>query len=176
MPFKLVGGGSDVNKLGTDRLKVDPRFLSFDYKMTYSIFKKPYWLPTRVYDDGEKTYIEMNETVLHMASPVLMNHRNERINYFVDGNLIVINELIEKVTLRIGKQKVTVKKRNYVEPKVKDVTKKVEEDEKIMQQYSGIHMPINKQKAVEESNEKAASNGENIIIVQPPAQTNGGNQ
>lgn len=176
MPFKLVGGSSDVNKLGTDRLKVDPRFLSFDYKMTYSIFKKPYWLPTRVYDDGEKTYIEMNETVLHMASPVLMNHRNERINYFVDGNLIVINELIEKVTLRIGKQKVTVKKRNYVEPKVKDVTKKVEEDEKIIQQYSGIHMPINKQKAVEESNEKAESNGENIIIVQPPAQTNGGNQ
>ena len=109
MPFKITGdyaesitGAGKVNRLTNEQLKVDPRFLSFDYKMTYSIFKKPYWLPYRIYDDGEKTYITMNETVLHMTSPILMNKRNERINYWVDKNLIVINELIEKVTLRIG--------------------------------------------------------------------------
>lgn len=96
---------------------IDPRLLSFDYKMSYSIFRKPLWLPRRVYDDGRRTYIQMDEKVLHTQSPVLFNHRNERINYRVEKNLIVIDELIEKVTLRRGKEKVTVKKKNYVEPK-----------------------------------------------------------
>lgn len=97
---------------------IDPRFLSFDYKMSYSIFKKPIWLPRRVYDDGRRTYIQMDEKVLHTQNPVLFNNRNERINYRVEKNLIVIDELIEKVTLRRGKEKVTVKKKNYVEPKI----------------------------------------------------------
>lgn len=106
---------------------VDPKFLSFDYKMTYSIFRKPVWLPTRIYDDGRRTYIQMDETVLHTQSPVLFNHKDERINYRVDKNLIIIDELIEKVTLRRGKEKVTVKKKNYVEPK--PVRETVEEPE-----------------------------------------------
>ena len=96
---------------------VNPQFLSFDYKMSYSIFRKPLWLPRRVYDDGRRTYIQMDEKVLHTQSPVLFNHRNERINYRVEKNLIVIDELIEKVTLRRGKEKVTIKKKNYVESK-----------------------------------------------------------
>ncbi len=171
LPFKLSGMNSDVNKMTSEKLKVDPRFLSFDYKMTYSIFKKPYWLPTKVYDDGEKTYIEMNRTVLHMTSPVLMNHRNERINYWTDDNLIVINELIEKVTLRLGKQKVTIRKKNYVEPKVKDVTEKAAKDAEITEKYQGLHQPIEKQKAVE--NSEPSTTGTNVIIVQPQNQSSG---
>ena len=97
--------------------------------MSYSVFKKPYWLPTRVYDDGKKTYIVMDETVLHMTSPVLFNKRNERINYSVNKNLIVINELIEKVTLRVGKEKVTIKKKYYKEPKEVKVEEPAEEIE-----------------------------------------------
>lgn len=103
---------------------IDPRFLSFDYKMSYSIFRKPLWLPRRVYDDGRRTYIQMDEKVLHTQSPVLFNHRNERINYRVEKNLIVIDELIEKVTLRRGKEKVTVKKKNYVESKAAEESEK----------------------------------------------------
>ena len=44
-----------MNRLSKEMVGVDPRFLSFDYKMTYSIFRKPYWLPVRVYDDGHST-------------------------------------------------------------------------------------------------------------------------
>ena len=118
MPFTIkTDAMEEINKLSKETTGVDPAFLSFDYKMSYSVFKKPYWLPTRVYDDGKHTYITMNETVLHMTSPVLFNERNERINYSVNKNLIVINELIEKVTLRVGKEKVTIKKKNYKEPK-----------------------------------------------------------
>lgn len=118
MPFTIkTDAMEEINNLSKETTSVNPAYLSFDYKMSYSVFKKPYWLPTRVYDDGKHTYITMNETVLHMTSPVLFNNRNERINYSVNKNLIVINELIEKVTLRVGKEKVTIKKKNYKEPK-----------------------------------------------------------
>jgi type IV secretion system protein VirB9 len=117
MPFNIKSGKlnafSGANNLSRDIALVDPAFLSFDYRMTYSIFKKPIWLPSRIYDDGRKTYIELDEQMLNMESPVLFNHRNERINYRVHKNLIIIDELIEKVTLRRGREKVTVYKKRY---------------------------------------------------------------
>jgi type IV secretion system protein VirB9 len=105
-----------LNSFRQDTDLVSPEFLSFDYKMTYSIFKKPLWLPKRVYDDGRKTYIVLDERMLHAESPVLFNHRNRRINYRVHKNLMVIDELIEKVTLRRGKEKITIIKKNYRTP------------------------------------------------------------
>lgn len=141
MPFTIKTDAMEaVNKLSKETTGVDPAFLSFDYKMSYSPFKKPYWLPVRVYDDGKHTYITMNETVLHMTSPVLFNKNNERINYSVNKNLIVINELIEKVTLRVGKEKVTIKKKNYKEPK----EVKVEELEVIELEEDPVLPPPNK--------------------------------
>jgi type IV secretion system protein VirB9 len=120
MPFTVkssrLNPAQGVNNLTHDTALVDPAFLSFDYRMTYSIFKKPIWLPSRIYDDGRKTYVELNEQVLNMESPVLFNHRNERINYRVHKNLMVIDELIEKVTLRRGKEKVTIYKKRYKKP------------------------------------------------------------
>jgi type IV secretion system protein VirB9 len=114
MPFHIKSDRLNAgNSLDRDLALVDPAFLSFDYRMTYSIFKKPAWLPVRIYDDGRKTYIELNERMLHAESPVLFNRRNERINYRVHKNLIVIDELIEQVTLRRGKEKVTVYKKRY---------------------------------------------------------------
>jgi type IV secretion system protein VirB9 len=114
MPFHIKSDRlNSGNSLDRNLALVDPALLSFDYRMTYSIFKKPVWLPLRIYDDGRKTYIELNERMLHTESPVLFNRRNERINYRVHKNLIVIDELIEKVTLRRGNEKVTVYKKRY---------------------------------------------------------------
>ena len=94
---------------------------SFDYKMRYSLYKKPIWLPTMVYDDGRRTYIRMNETVLNREAPVLFNKKNEVINYRVKGNTIIIDNLIEKVTLMRKNQKVVITKKKYKEPpKVKE--------------------------------------------------------
>jgi type IV secretion system protein VirB9 len=132
MPFSIKTDNASVNSTGTGRgplssspsnprapngvmesgLMVNPEYLSFDYKMTYNIFLKPRWLPKRIYDDGRKTYIECNEIMLNMESPVLFNHKNERINYRVSKNVMIIDELIEKVTLRVGLEKVTVVKKN----------------------------------------------------------------
>jgi type IV secretion system protein VirB9 len=114
MPYHVKTTATESpNRLEAQTTLVDPTFLSFDYKMTYSAFKKPIWLPKRVYDDGRKTYIELDEQMLNMASPVLFNKRNERINYRVQKNLIVIDELIEQATLRRGKEKVVVVKKRY---------------------------------------------------------------
>lgn len=119
MPFNLMAGklrgANGVGSLSQDSTGVDPMYLSFDYKMSYSIFKKPYWLPKRVYDDGRRTFIVMDETVLHMVTPVLFNKRNHMINYSVNKNIIVVPELIEKLTLRVGYQKVVIKKKSYRE-------------------------------------------------------------
>jgi type IV secretion system protein VirB9 len=118
MPFTLKTDAmreaqDRVNGVQTDLITVDPAMLSFDYRMTYSLFRKPLWLPQRVYDDGARTYIQLDERMLHAESPVMFNHRNERINYRVNKNLIVIDELIEKVTLRRGREKVAITKKNY---------------------------------------------------------------
>jgi type IV secretion system protein VirB9 len=122
MPFHVKTNAMEeaqnrINGIQTDVITVDPAMLSFDYRMTYSLFKKPLWLPQRVYDDGAKTYIQLDERILHSESPVMFNDRNERINYRVNKNLIVIDELIEKITFRRGREKVTITKKNYWPPK-----------------------------------------------------------
>jgi type IV secretion system protein VirB9 len=119
MPFtvKQAAGGKNSNSLSQSAALVDPAFLSFDYKMTYSLFRKPVWLPKRAYDDGRKTYIELDERTLHMESPVLFDGKSRRVNYRVWKNLIIIDELIEKVTLKRGREKVTVVKKTYRGPK-----------------------------------------------------------
>ena len=103
------GEGRDVinNYIRTS----NPELLSFDYILKYSNFKKPEFLPTRVYDDGQCTYIQVEDIVLQKKLPVLFNEKNEIVNYSVNGNIFVIPRLINKVTLRLGKEKVTVEKK-----------------------------------------------------------------
>lgn len=88
----------------------NPEFLSFDYKMKYG-FKKPEFLPQRVYDDGNKTYIVVDDIVLHKQLPLVFNERNEIVNYTVQKNVFIIPRLINKITLRLAKQKVIIEKK-----------------------------------------------------------------
>ena len=88
----------------------NPEFLSFDYKMKYG-FKKPEFLPQRVYDDGYKTYIVVDDIVLHKELPLIFNEKNEIVNYQVQKNVFIIPRLINKVTLRLGNQNVIIEKK-----------------------------------------------------------------
>lgn len=191
MPFTLKTDAmkESMNRLSKETVGVDPRYLSFDYRMKYSIFKKPYWLPVRVYDDGAKTYIVMNETVLHMTSPVLFNNKNERINYSVDKTLIIINELIEKVTMRVGKEKVTIIKKNYKEPEKTEVPEKAEPEVKLKDTnatsretklhsndiFVGAKLKAREEQKEREAQEKAAKE-EAILKAQIQAQSSSGGQ
>ena len=105
------GNGAKGVSIENDYITVTkPEFLSFDYKMKYG-FKKPEFLPQRVYDDGNKTYIVVDDIVLHKQLPLVFNERNEILNYSVQKNVFIIPRLINKITLRLGKQKVTVIKK-----------------------------------------------------------------
>jgi Type IV secretory pathway, VirB9 components len=96
----------------SDFIKIsNPEFLSFDYKIKYSMFKTPEFLPKRVYDDGQSTYIQVDDIVLHKKLPVLFNEKNEIENYSVKKNVFVVPRLINKLTLRLGKEKVTIEKK-----------------------------------------------------------------
>ncbi len=90
---------------------MNAEYLSFDYKIRHSITNKPAWTPVMVYDDGQKTYIVLDKKSLNMTIPTVFKKNREIVNKEVRKNIIVINELIEKVTLRNGKQKVTVIKK-----------------------------------------------------------------
>lgn len=99
-------------KIENDFLRTsNPELLSFDYTIKYSRFKKPEFLPTRIYDDGQCTYIQVQDIVLQKKLPVVFNEKNEIVNYSVHNNVFVIPRLINKVTLRLGKEKVQIKKR-----------------------------------------------------------------
>lgn len=89
----------------------NPQNISIDYKIKYSIFKAPEFLPKLVYDDGQMTYIQVDEIVLQKKLPLIFNEKNEIVNYSVDKNVFVIPRLINKVTLRLGKEKVIVEKK-----------------------------------------------------------------
>lgn len=89
----------------------NPEFLSFDYKIKYSRFKKPEFLPKRIYDDGKSTYIQVDDIVLQKKLPILFNEKNEIVNYSVHKNVFVVPRLINKLTLRLGKEKVIIEKK-----------------------------------------------------------------
>lgn len=99
----------------------NPEFLSFDYKMKYSMWRKPEFLPKRVYDDGASTYIQVDDIVLQKKLPVIFNEKNEIVNYSVKKNVFVIPRLINKVTLRLGKEKVEVTKKKTSSKKAAEI-------------------------------------------------------
>ncbi len=109
MPWTLFNENQNSISLGNTIEYVNPEFLSFNYKMSY--FKKPSWLPKNVYDDGKKTYIVLPEIVLQREYPVIFENEYDLVNYRVSGTVIIIDKLIEKITLRTDKEKVTIYKK-----------------------------------------------------------------
>ena len=87
------------------------QYCSVDYLIKYPAKKRPSWCPTMVYDDGKFTYIILDETTLHTSMPTAFIGKKQLVNTEIHKNIIVINQLIEKVTLVLGKQKVTVIKK-----------------------------------------------------------------
>jgi type IV secretion system protein VirB9 len=90
---------------------VDPRYLSFDYRIRFNLFKRPRWIPRRIYDDGKKTYLYFDPQILQMELPGIFENRNDIINYRVQENLIIIDKLIERVTVQYRKEAVTILKK-----------------------------------------------------------------
>jgi len=90
---------------------VDPRYLSFNYRITYGHFKKPKWLPELIFDDGSKTYITFPSDTLQREMPSVFENRKDILNYRVIGKLIVIDKLVQSLTVKIGRNEITITKR-----------------------------------------------------------------
>lgn len=94
---------------------VDRNMLSFNYTMTVPFkSRKVIWKPELVYDDGSHTYILLPEVCLQKEIPGVWEGNCEITNYEFHPeihNLIVINRLVEKVTLRVGKRTIVIKKK-----------------------------------------------------------------
>jgi type IV secretion system protein VirB9 len=90
---------------------VDPRFLSFNYRITYGWFRKPRWLPSLVYDDGRKTYIAFPLDISQGELPAVFEDRSDVVNYRVAGNIVIIDKLIEKITVKKEGREVIIEKK-----------------------------------------------------------------
>lgn len=119
LPYNLntsigsIAERSEAAKIDTVMEGVSPEFLSFDYTMSYLPHKEKrmYWLPKRVYDDGRKTYIALSDEVINKKLPGLFDQHSNVINYRVADNILIIDSLIDKVSLRLGRDKVTIEKK-----------------------------------------------------------------
>jgi len=100
-----------ASKDGDSSFFVDPRFVSFDYKITYGFFKKPKWLPSLAYDDGRKTYVTFPQSALTMELPTVFENRADIVNYHIWQNVMIIDKLIEKITVKLGDKIATVEKK-----------------------------------------------------------------
>lgn len=99
----------------------DPDEMSYNYKIRIPfLHKAPEWTPEKVYDDGTRTYFQLPKVVLQKEMPGIWEGKNEIANVQTDHNLLVVDKLIEKATLRLGKQKVTVVKKKGVPVNMKE--------------------------------------------------------
>lgn len=89
---------------------IDLRFLNDDYKMHIPL-SEPYWVPEKIYDDGQKTYILLPEIVLQREFPAAFENKNDIVNYRKSDSLIIIDKLIEKITLKLDNKTVTIWKK-----------------------------------------------------------------
>jgi type IV secretion system protein VirB9 len=79
----------------------DPTELNFNYK----IQGKSAWRPSRVFDDGVKTYIEMPDAMRSTEAPVFMTVRNKKqqiVNYRVHGKFYIVDRIFDKGHLISG--------------------------------------------------------------------------
>jgi type IV secretion system protein VirB9 len=115
MPYAVAGAPAGGNAApggeADPAILADPRFLSFDYRITYPLFRKPRWTPELVYDDGKKTYVTFPGGTLQGELPAVFENRADVVNYRVIRDIIVIDRLVEALTVRIGNQSVIVRKR-----------------------------------------------------------------
>lgn len=80
--------------------------LNFRYRIDPRDRRPPAWTPVRVFDDGQKTYIEFPADLSTRPAPPLFllgeKDRAELVNYRQSGVYYVVDRLLERAELRLG--------------------------------------------------------------------------
>lgn len=84
--------------------------LSFNYEIKSMSKTSPTWMPIAVFDNGQFTYIILDKRCLNMEMPAVFENTKDVLNKNVKKNVIVINKLTKKLTLKLGSERVTVRK------------------------------------------------------------------
>jgi len=84
--------------------------INYSYYMKYKNGKLA-WLPKMVYDDGEKIYIVFDATIKYYTFPACYAGDKSIINYRVDQNVIIIDNLYDSILLKLEKDEIYIYKK-----------------------------------------------------------------
>ena len=106
----------------TSMLSKNINNLDFDY----NIKGNSSWKPTRVYNDGIKTYIQMPKNMLFNEAPIFMvldkNDNNQLVNYRLKESNYIVDKLFHKGMLIIGvgdeQEKIIIEKKGSSESNI----------------------------------------------------------
>jgi type IV secretion system protein TrbG len=84
---------------------------------SYSVSGRATWRPTRVYSDGQKTYIQFPRSISGQDAPVLFvvsGGQNRIVNYRMKNDMMVVDYHVDRAVLVSGvgwrKQKITIRR------------------------------------------------------------------
>lgn len=107
---KMYSQGGTLNSTSFSGNGLSLNKLDFDYKANLLSGKAPSWMPWMVFNDGSKTYVQfpphmqIAPTLFVGTDPV----QARIVNYRVEGNYYIIDQVIESLILRIGQMDPTV--------------------------------------------------------------------
>lgn len=96
-------GANTISNVGQG---IDVNHLDFSYKLKL-VGPRPEWFPIMVFNDGNKTYIELPKKI--QEAPTLFVGKSGRIvNYRMMGNYYVVDSLFPQALLRAGQSVVKI--------------------------------------------------------------------
>jgi len=110
-------------------------YLSYNYKIISGWFK-PEWTPTEAWDDGHKTYIRLPRGVLQMEYPTVFEGSTYIVNYRVNENVMILDKLIKRATLRLNGKRVAVVK---MKGEAEDLRRYVKREVEILGERPPVH-------------------------------------
>lgn len=95
-----------LKKEESQELTIRPELLRFDYEIDGDNYD---WKPVRVFDDGQKTFIQMSKNFRVTEAPVLFLLEESSdpliVNYRVKGDFYIVDRLFERAELRVGTER-----------------------------------------------------------------------
>jgi len=86
--------------------QVDINKLNLGYEVEVKKGSRPIWMPVKVFDDGQKTFIQFPPAMLVREAPVLFvlsrKGKTQLVNYRVKNKFYVVDRLFERAELRLG--------------------------------------------------------------------------
>jgi P-type conjugative transfer protein TrbG len=91
----------------TTTTKINLETLNFGYRIKVEK-GKPSWVPSQVFDDGQKTIVRFPASMLTREAPALFvlsgNGETQLVNYRVRNDTYIVDRLVDRIELRVGQQ------------------------------------------------------------------------